>query len=173
MFDLRMQTMTSADALKFCLVITDLVRRTKNGVNKVIVFDEAHEYVDSKELVKELETPSRKFGTTASLSSWPRQFPERIASYDLHVPPHPHLFQAAEPEKAIHSFAKPLPTSIDYRRKRVPISTWNKESASSRLTTTVPTRCSRCRNYWQCGLAAHCTEARLCVLTNWLRRWKT
>ena len=54
-FDLRMQTMTSSDALKLCLVISDLVRRTKNGINKVVVFDEAHEYVGSKELVGELE----------------------------------------------------------------------------------------------------------------------
>lgn len=77
-FDLRMQTMTSADALKLCLVITDLVRRTKNGVNKVVVFDEAHEYVDSKELVGELEnaiTQIRHDGLSFILAS---QFPERI-----------------------------------------------------------------------------------------------
>jgi hypothetical protein len=54
-FDLRMQALSSDDALKLCLVLTDLVRRAKNGVNKMIVFDEAHEYVDSKELVAELE----------------------------------------------------------------------------------------------------------------------
>ena len=41
--NLRMQTMTSSDALKLCLVITDLVRRAKNGVNKVVVFDEEGE----------------------------------------------------------------------------------------------------------------------------------
>jgi DNA phosphorothioation-dependent restriction protein DptH len=77
-FDLRMQTMTSADALKLCLVITDLVRRTKNGVNKVVVFDEAHEYVDSKELVGELEnaiTQIRHDGLSFILAS---QFPDRI-----------------------------------------------------------------------------------------------
>jgi hypothetical protein len=77
-FDLRMQTMTSSDALKLCLVITDLVRRTKNGVNKVIVFDEAHEYVDSKELVGELEnaiTQIRHDGLSFILAS---QFPDRI-----------------------------------------------------------------------------------------------
>lgn len=77
-FDLRMQTMSSSDALKLCLVITDLVRRTKNGVNKVIVFDEAHEYVDSKELVGELEnaiTQIRHDGLSFILAS---QFPDRI-----------------------------------------------------------------------------------------------
>jgi hypothetical protein len=77
-FDLRMQTMTSSDALKLCLVITDLVRRTKNGVNKVVVFDEAHEYVDSKELVGELEnaiTQIRHDGLSFILAS---QFPDRI-----------------------------------------------------------------------------------------------
>jgi DNA helicase HerA-like ATPase len=77
-FDLRMQTMTSSDALKLCLVITDLVRRAKNGVNKVVVFDEAHEYVDSKELVGELEnaiTQIRHDGMSFILAS---QFPERI-----------------------------------------------------------------------------------------------
>ncbi|MGF1583057.1 MAG: topoisomerase DNA-binding C4 zinc finger domain-containing protein [Gemmataceae bacterium] len=77
-FDLRMQTMKSSEALKLCLIITDLVRRTKNGVNKVIVFDEAHEYVDCKELVKELEnsiTQIRHDGLSFVLAS---QFPERI-----------------------------------------------------------------------------------------------
>lgn len=77
-FDLRMQTMTSADALKLCLVVTDLVRRTKNGVNKVIVFDEAHEYVDSKALVGELEnaiTQIRHDGLSFVIAS---QFPDRI-----------------------------------------------------------------------------------------------
>ncbi|GIX04297.1 MAG: hypothetical protein KatS3mg114_0166 [Planctomycetaceae bacterium] len=77
-FDLRMQTMTSDEALKLCLVITDLVRRAKNGVNKVVVFDEAHEYVDSKELVRELEnaiTQIRHDGLSFILAS---QFPERI-----------------------------------------------------------------------------------------------
>jgi hypothetical protein len=77
-FDLRMQTMTGSDALKLCLVITDLVRRTKNGVNKVVVFDEAHEYVDSKELVGELEnaiTQIRHDGLSFVLAS---QFPDRI-----------------------------------------------------------------------------------------------
>jgi hypothetical protein len=77
-FDLRMQNMKSADALKLCLIITDLVRRTKNGVNKVVVFDEAHEYVDSKELVGELEnaiTQIRHDGLSFILAS---QFPDRI-----------------------------------------------------------------------------------------------
>jgi hypothetical protein len=76
--DLRMQTMTGSDALKLCLVITDLVRRTKNNVNKVIVFDEAHEYVDSKDLTKELEnaiTQIRHDGLSFILAS---QFPDRI-----------------------------------------------------------------------------------------------
>jgi hypothetical protein len=77
-FDLRMQTMTSSDALKLCLVLTDLVRRTRNGVNKVVVFDEAHEYVGSKELVGELEnaiTQIRHDGLSFILAS---QFPDRI-----------------------------------------------------------------------------------------------
>jgi hypothetical protein len=54
-FDLRMQTMSPAEALKLCLVVTDLIRRTRNGVNKVVVFDEDHEYLDCKELVGEFE----------------------------------------------------------------------------------------------------------------------
>ena len=77
-FDLRMQTMTDSDALKLCLIVTDLVRRTRNGVNKLIVFDEAHEYVGSKELVAELEnaiTQIRHDGLSFILAS---QFPERI-----------------------------------------------------------------------------------------------
>jgi hypothetical protein len=77
-FDLRMQTMTDSDALKLCLIVTDLVRRTRNGVNKMIVFDEAHEYVGSKELVGELEnaiTQIRHDGLSFILAS---QFPDRI-----------------------------------------------------------------------------------------------
>ena len=77
-FDLRMQTLTGDEALKLCLVITDLVRKTRNGVNKMIVFDEAHEYVDSKELIGELEnaiTQIRHDGLSFVLAS---QFPERI-----------------------------------------------------------------------------------------------
>jgi DNA phosphorothioation-dependent restriction protein DptH len=77
-FDLRVQTLGSDEALKLCLVITDLVRRTRNGVNKMIVFDEAHEYVDCKELIGELEnaiTQIRHDGLSFVLAS---QFPERI-----------------------------------------------------------------------------------------------
>lgn len=77
-FDLRMQALTKEDALRLCLIITDIVRKTSNGVNKTIVFDEAHEYVDSKDLVDELEnaiTQIRHDGLSFILAS---QFPERI-----------------------------------------------------------------------------------------------
>lgn len=86
-FDLRMQTMTSQDALRLCLIITDLVRRTRNGINKLIVFDEAHEYVDCKELVDELEnaiTQIRHDGLSFVLASqFPDKIPERIFKYLL------------------------------------------------------------------------------------------
>ncbi len=77
-FDLRIQAMEASEALKLCLIVTDLVRSTKNGVNKMVVFDEAHEYVDCKELVGELEnaiTQIRHEGLVFVLAS---QFPERI-----------------------------------------------------------------------------------------------
>lgn len=86
-FDLRMQTMEASEALKLCLVITDLVRRTRNGVNKLVVFDEAHEYVDCKELVGELEnsiTQIRHDGLSFILASqFPERIPERIFKYLL------------------------------------------------------------------------------------------
>lgn len=86
-FDLRMQTLESSEALKLCLIITDLARRTRNGVNKMIVFDEAHEYVDSKELVGELEnaiTQIRHDGLSFVLASqFPERIPERIFKYLL------------------------------------------------------------------------------------------
>ncbi|HUG93605.1 MAG TPA: hypothetical protein VML55_22385, partial [Planctomycetaceae bacterium] len=86
-FDLRMQAMQASDALKLCLIITDLVRRTKNGVNKVVIFDEAHEYVDCKELVGELEnaiTQIRHDGLSFVLASqFPERIPERIFKYLL------------------------------------------------------------------------------------------
>jgi len=77
-FDLRMQALRKEDALCLCLILTDIVRKTSNGVNKTIVFDEAHEYVDSKVLVDELEnaiTQIRHDGLSFILAS---QFPERI-----------------------------------------------------------------------------------------------
>ncbi len=86
-FDLRMQAMEASEALKLCLIITDLVRRTKNGVNKVVVFDEAHEYVDSKELIEELEnaiTQIRHDGLSFIMASqFPERIPERIFKYLL------------------------------------------------------------------------------------------
>jgi hypothetical protein len=86
-FDLRMQTMDASEALKLCLIVTDLVRRVKNGVNKMIVFDEAHEYVDCKELVGELEnaiTQIRHDGLSFVLASqFPDRIPERIFKYLL------------------------------------------------------------------------------------------
>jgi hypothetical protein len=86
-FDLRMQTMTRQGALKLCLIVTDLVRRTRNGVNKLIVFDEAHEYVDCKELVGELEnaiTQIRHDGLSFVLASqFPDKIPESVFKYLL------------------------------------------------------------------------------------------
>lgn len=86
-FDLRMQAMEASEALKLCLIVTDLVRRTKNGVNKLVVFDEAHEYVDCKELVGELEnaiTQIRHDGLSFVLASqFPERIPERIFKYLL------------------------------------------------------------------------------------------
>jgi len=84
-FDLRMQTLSSDEALKLCLVTTDLIRRTHNGVNKMVVFDEAHEYVDSRELIDELEnsiTQIRHDGLSFVLASqFPERIPERIFKY--------------------------------------------------------------------------------------------
>ena len=86
-FDLRMQAMDASEALKLCLIVTDLVRRTKNGVNKMVVFDEAHEYVDCKELVGELEnaiTQIRHDGLSFVLASqFPERIPEQIFKYLL------------------------------------------------------------------------------------------
>ena len=107
-FDLRMQTMTSEDALKLCLVITDLVRRTKNGVNKMVVFDEAHEYVDSKALVGELEnaiTQIRHDGLSFVLASqFPEKIPERIFKYLL-----TRLIFKLPNQKAINTVRKAAP----------------------------------------------------------------
>ncbi len=86
-FDLRMQTMTSSDALRLCLIITDLVRKTRNGVNKLIVFDEAHEYIASKELGSELEnaiTQIRHDGLSFILASqYPDGIPQSVFKYLL------------------------------------------------------------------------------------------
>ena len=77
-FDLRMQAMQSSEALKLCLIITDLVRRAKNGVNKMIVFDEAHEYVDSNQLVADLENALTQIRHDGLIFVVASQFPERI-----------------------------------------------------------------------------------------------
>ncbi|MFW6031433.1 MAG: ATP-binding protein, partial [Myxococcota bacterium] len=83
--DLRAQAMSQEDALRICLVVTDLVRRTKNGVNKMIVFDEAHEYLESKHLVPELEnaiTQIRHDGLSFILASqYPDRIPDRLFKY--------------------------------------------------------------------------------------------
>lgn len=76
--DLRMLALESSEALKICLIVTDMIRRKATGINRVVVFDEAHEYVDSRELVVELEnciTQIRHDGMTFILAS---QFPEKI-----------------------------------------------------------------------------------------------
>jgi hypothetical protein len=82
--DLRMQTLPKEDALKLCLVLTDVVRRTKNGVNKVVVYDEAHEYLDAKGLAGELEraiTQMRHDGVSFVLAARdPKRIPEGCSS---------------------------------------------------------------------------------------------
>ncbi|RUL84647.1 AAA family ATPase [Tautonia sociabilis] len=107
-FDLRMQALSSDDALKLCLVLTDLVRRAKNGVNKMVVFDEAHEYVDSKDLVAELEnaiTQIRHDGMSFVLASqFPDRIPARIFKYLL-----TRLIFKTSDRKAIDAIRKAAP----------------------------------------------------------------
>ena len=107
-FDLRMQALSSDDALKLCLVLTDLVRRAKNGVNKMVVFDEAHEYVDSKDLVAELEnaiTQIRHDGMSFVLASqFPDRIPPRIFKYLL-----TRLIFKLPDRKAIEALRKAAP----------------------------------------------------------------
>jgi hypothetical protein len=107
-FDLRMQALSSDDALKLCLVLTDLVRRAKNGVNKMVVFDEAHEYVDSKDLVAELEnaiTQIRHDGMSFVLASqFPDRIPPRIFKYLL-----TRLIFKTSDRKAIEAIRKAAP----------------------------------------------------------------
>jgi DNA helicase HerA-like ATPase len=107
-FDLRMQALSSDDALKLCLVMTDLVRRTRNGVNKMVVFDEAHEYVDSKDLVAELEnaiTQIRHDGLSFVLASqYPDRIPDRIFKYLL-----TRLIFKTPDQKAINAIRKAAP----------------------------------------------------------------
>jgi len=114
--DLRMQSLPKEDALRLCLVITDLVRRTRNGVNKMVVFDEAHEYVDCKELVGELEnaiTQIRHDGLSFVLAS---QFPEEDPGEHLQVPADPAGVQAPQPEGDQHR----SPRSSEPRRAVTP-----------------------------------------------------
>ena len=85
--DLRVQSMEANEALKICLIVADMVRRQKKRVNRVIVFDEAHEYVDCRELVGELEnciTQMRHDGVSFVLASqFPERIPRRIFKYML------------------------------------------------------------------------------------------
>jgi hypothetical protein len=107
-FDLRTQTLDAGEALKLCLVLTDIARRTHNGVNKLIVFDEAHEYVDNRELVGELEnalTQIRHDGLSFVLASqFPERIPERIFKYLL----------------TRFIFKLPTGTAINYLRRSAP-----------------------------------------------------
>jgi len=78
--DLRMQMLQPSDALSLCLVTTDLIRCTKNGVNKMVVFDEAHEYVHSKELVQDLENALTQIRHDGMSFIFASQYPTRIPS---------------------------------------------------------------------------------------------
>ena|GEM_PF-1155740 len=117
-FDLRMQALSSDDALKLCLVLTDLVRRAKNGVNKMVVFDEAHEYVDSKDLVAELEnaiTQIRHDGMSFVLASqFPDRIPARIFKYLL-----TRLIFKTPDQKAIKAIQKAAPNLEALSAQRV------------------------------------------------------
>jgi hypothetical protein len=107
-FDLRTQAMDSSEALKLCLVLSDIARNTHNGVNKLIVFDEAHEYVDCRELAGELEntlTNIRHDGLSFVLAS---QFPERI----------PERFFKYLPTRLI--FNLPTGAAINHLRRAAP-----------------------------------------------------
>jgi hypothetical protein len=117
-FDLRMQALSSGDALKLCLVLTDLVRRAKNGVNKMVVFDEAHEYVDSKDLVAELEnaiTQIRHDGMSFVLASqFPDRIPDRIFKYLL-----TRLIFKTSDQKAINAIRRAAPGLESLSAQRV------------------------------------------------------
>lgn len=76
--DLRMQMLQPTEALKLCLVTTDLIRRAKNGVNKLIVFDEAHEYVHNRELVEDLENALTQIRHDGMSFVFASQYPTRI-----------------------------------------------------------------------------------------------
>ena len=120
-FDLRMQAIDNSDALKLVLILTDLIRRTDNGVNKMIVFDEAHEYVDCKELVDDLEnaiTQIRHDGLSFVLAS---QFPDRIPK---------RIFKYLTTRMV---FKLPHQESIDYLKKMAP----NLASLSSRRISNL------------------------------------
>jgi hypothetical protein len=78
--DLRMQMLQPSDALSLCLVTTDLIRCTKNGVNKMVVFDEAHEYVHRKELVQDLENALTQIRHDGMSFIFASQYPTRIPS---------------------------------------------------------------------------------------------
>ena len=84
------------------------MRRAKNGVNKMVVFDEAHEYVDSKDLVAELEnaiTQIRHDGMSFVLASqFPDRIPARIFKYLL-----TRLIFKTSDRKAIDTIRKAAP----------------------------------------------------------------
>jgi DNA helicase HerA-like ATPase len=77
-FDLRAAPIDKEQALKLVLVISNIIRRNAKNVNKLIVFDEAHEYMGEKLLTNELDnmlTQIRHDGLSFILAS---QFPEHI-----------------------------------------------------------------------------------------------
>lgn len=116
--DLRMQALGGDDALKLCLVLTDLLRRSKNGVNKMVVFDEAHEYVDSKDLPSELENAIRQIrhdGLSFVLASqFPERIPERLFKYLL-----TRLIFKTSDRKAIDTIRRAAPNLESLSAQRV------------------------------------------------------
>ncbi len=127
-FDLRAALIDKEHALKLVLVISNIIRRNVKNVNKLIVFDETHEYMDEKLLVNELDnmlTQIRHDGLSFVLAS---QFPEHIPQKLFRFFNTNFLFQI------------PNKKSFEYLKKQIP----DMASLTAQSLNLLPKNKGRC-----------------------------
>lgn len=80
--DIRSPMIDREQALQLCIVSSNIAQRTTQEVNKLIVFDEAHEYMNNQSFIEELDTmltQIRHNGISFILASQvPEHIPHRI-----------------------------------------------------------------------------------------------
>ena len=113
----RMQTMTASDALKLCLIVTDLVRRTRKWRKQAdCIRRRPTNTLARRNWSENWRMRSRRFGTMDCPSSLPRSFqigfPKRSSSTFSQ-----EWSSSYQTQRPLTTFARRLQTWMDCRRK--------------------------------------------------------